>query len=134
MPRINLARKGIRDDRCPDAIKSFGGLSRRGWIGAEAQQRAPDCDQEKPASHRFTPTVMPAQFYAAEYTGMLSEERVRRAGRPSLFHVNNSRLQFKFGKAEAKLLREHIAKRVDAAYCSAIHLARWKSYIKAGIE
>jgi hypothetical protein len=67
-------------------------------------------------------------------TGMLSEERVRRAGRPSLFHVNNSRLQFKFGKAEAKLLREHIAKRVDAAYCSAIHLARWKSYIKAGIE
>jgi hypothetical protein len=84
MPRINLARKGIRDDRCPDAIKSFGGLSRRGWIGAEAQQRAPDCDQEKPASHRFTPTVMPAQFYAAEYNRH-AKRRTGEARRTSFF-------------------------------------------------
>ena len=37
------------------AVHRRGGFSRRGWIGAEAQQRAPDCDQEKSASHRFTP-------------------------------------------------------------------------------
>ena len=38
-------------------------------------------------------------------TGPLGEERVRRAGRPSLLHMNDSRPQFKFGKAEAELVR-----------------------------
>ena len=56
-------------------------------------------------------------------TGLLGEERVRRAERPPSLHMNDSRLQFKFGKAKAKLVREHIAKRLDAAYCSAIHFA-----------
>jgi hypothetical protein len=54
---------------------------------------------------------------------LLGEERMRRAGRSSLLQMNDSRLQFKFGKAEAKFVREHIAKPLDAAYCSAIHFA-----------
>jgi hypothetical protein len=54
-------------------------------------------------------------------TGLLGEEGVRRTERPSLLHMSDSRLQFKFGKAKAELVREHIAKLLDAAYCSAIH-------------
>jgi hypothetical protein len=46
-----------------------------------------------------------------------------RAARPSSFHMSDSRLQFKFGKPKTKIVREHIAKRLDPAYCATIHLA-----------
>ena len=53
----------------------------------------------------------------------LSEERMRRAARPSLFHMIDGRLQFRLGKVETKLVREHIAKPLDAGYRTAFYLA-----------
>ena len=54
--------------------------------------------------------------------GTLSEERMRRAARPSLFHMSDGRLQFGLGKMEAKLVRKHIAKPLDAVYGTPFYL------------
>ena len=76
--------------------------------------RRPLCTNQGHVSNSRQPTA----------TGPLGEEGVWRTERPSLLHMNDSRLQFQFGKAEAKLVREYIVKPLDAAYCSAIHFAR----------
>jgi hypothetical protein len=63
--------------------------------------------------------------------GSLCEGRMRGSRRSPLFHVCDSRLQIKIGKADTEILCQHIVKRLTAANCATIHFARWISNIKS---
>src|SRR5258708_1206770 len=64
----------------------------------------------------------------------LCEGRMRSSRCSPLFHVRDSRLQIKIGKADTEIFCQHIAKRFTATNYATIHFARWIPNAKSRVE